>query len=149
MNAIPFYPRTLGLAGLLPQFACLAALTLGPQEWRFAALALAWGYAALIFSFLGGLWWGIAATRLHSKVPVPDWLWLAAIAPSLIAFVTYVPWVFAAEWPQPSLVLLGLGLLGSLAVDWRIAPLCPPWWLRLRVPLSVGLGVSTLLIALV
>ena len=149
MNSIPIFPRTLGLAGLLPQLACLAALVAGPPEWRFAALALAWGYAALIFSFVGGLWWGIAASRLHSKVPVPDWLWLAAIAPSLIAFATYVPWVFAAAWPQPSLVVLGLGLLGSLLVDWRIAPLCPPWWLRLRVPLSLGLGAATLWIALV
>ena len=76
MNTIPTLPRNLGLAGLVPQLACLAALIAGPDEWRFAALAIAWGYAALIFSFLGGLWWGIAATQLHSAQRVPDWLWL-------------------------------------------------------------------------
>ena len=144
MNSIPKYPRNLGLAGLLPQLACLAALVAGPAEWRFAALALAWGYAALIFSFLGGMWWGIAASRLHSAHRVPDWLWLAAVAPSLIAFATYLPWVFAAQWPQPSLVVLGLGLITSLAVDRAIAPLAPPWWLRLRMLLSIGLGLATL-----
>ena len=144
MNAIPAFPRNLGLAGLLPQLACLLTLTLGPEEWRFTALAFAWGYAALIFSFLGGLWWGIAAARLHSTLRVPDWLWLAAVAPSLIAFITYVPWVFGAEWPQPSLIVLGIALIASLAVDRAIAHLTPPWWLRLRVMLSLGLGLATL-----
>ena len=147
MNTIPALPRNLGLAGLVPQLACLAALIAGPDEWRFAALAIAWGYAALIFSFLGGLWWGIAATRLHSAQRVPDWLWLAAVAPSLIAFATYLPWVFAAQWPQPSLIVLGAGLIGSLTIDCAIAHLTPPWWLRLRVLLSLGLGLATLGIA--
>ena len=147
MNTIPALPRNLGLAGLVPQLACLAALIAGPDEWRFAALAIAWGYAALIFSFLGGLWWGIAATRLHSAQRVPDWLWLAAVAPSLIAFATYLPWVFAAQWPQPSLIVLGAGLIGSLTIDRAIAHLTPPWWLPLRVLLSLGLGLATLGIA--
>ena len=147
MNTIPTLPRNLGLAGLMPQLACLAALIAGPDEWRFAALAIAWGYAALIFSFLGGLWWGIAATRLHSAQRVPDWLWLAAVAPSLIAFATYLPWVFAAQWPQPSLIVLGAGLIGSLTIDRAIAHLTPPWWLPLRVLLSLGLGLATLGIA--
>ena len=145
MNTVPPWPRWLGLAGLLPQLACLGALIAGPAEWRFAALALAWGYAALIFSFLGGLWWGIAAT---AGPRAPGWLWAAAIGPSLIAFATYAPWVFAGAWPQPSLVLLGLGLIGSLWVDRRIAAWCPPWWLHLRVPLSLGLGAATVLTGL-
>ena len=149
MNTIPALPRNLGLAGLLPQFACLIALVAGPEEWRFAALAIAWGYAALIFSFLGGLWWGIAASRLHSAQRVPEWLWVASIAPSLIAFATYLPWVFAAQWPQPSLIVLGVGLIASLVVDRSIAQLTPPWWMPLRGVLSIGLGLATLGAALV
>lgn len=148
MTAVPFWPRWLGLTGLLPQFACLAVLWFGPAEWRFAALALAWGYAALIFSFLGGLWWGIAASFDNAGGPAPGWLWLASVAPSLIAFASYAPWVFAGAWPGPSLVVLGLGLIASLWVDRRIAAFSPPWWLQLRVPLSLGLGIATLLIAL-
>lgn len=149
MTTIPLWPRLLGLAGLLPQLACLGALVAGPAEWRFAALALAWGYAALIFSFLGGMWWGIAASAARTDTAAPPWMWLAAVAPSLIAFASYAPWVFAGTWPQPSLVMLGLGLIVSLWVDRRMAPWCPAWWLHLRVPLSLGLGLATLLTGLV
>ncbi len=149
MTQVPPLPRWLGLAGLLPQFACLLALCAGPETWRYAALAIAWGYAALIASFLGGLWWGIAASRLREGERVPAWLWIAAILPSLIALATYLPWVFGAEWPGPSLVVLALVLVGSLWVDRRIAPSAPAWWMGLRVPLSLGLGAATLLIALV
>ena len=147
MTWVPSWPRWLGLAGLLPQLACLGVLLAGPAEWRFAALALAWGYAALIFSFLGGLWWGLATGALRHGEAVPGWLWLAAVAPSLIALASYAPWVFAGAWPGPSLGLLGAGLIASLLVDRRLARIAPGWWLALRTPLSLGLGLATLTIA--
>jgi NhaP-type Na+/H+ or K+/H+ antiporter len=47
----------LGFAGLLPQIAALLALlVLGPR-WHGAAVIVAFAYAALILSFLGGMWW--------------------------------------------------------------------------------------------
>jgi hypothetical protein len=147
MNEVPPLPRLLGLAGLLPQLACLLVLWSGPGEWRYIALAASWGYAALIFSFLGGLWWGIAATASEER-PGPAWLWVASVMPSLVAFATYLPWVLGWHWPAPALLVLGLGLLGSLAVDTRLRAWVPHWWLGLRRPLSLGLGAMTLLVAL-
>lgn len=148
MRSVPPLPRWLGLAGLLPQLACLLALWFGPPDWRYVALAAAWGYAALIFSFLGGLWWGIAAARSGDSAEAHAWLWVAAVVPSLVAFATYLPWVFGWRWPVPSLAVLGIGLLASLAVDHKLGALAPGWWLSLRRPLSLGLGAMTLLIAL-
>ena len=148
MIGVPAWPRWLGLAGLLPQLACLAALLAGPPEWRYAALGIAWGYAALILSFLGGMWWGLAAASLARGERVRGGVWIAAVAPSLLALGTYLPWIFAGEWPGPSLVILGLALLGSLFIDRALAPLAPDWWMRLRIPLSVGLGGATLAIGL-
>ncbi|EDX80246.1 hypothetical protein BBAL3_1403 [Brevundimonas sp. BAL3] len=58
---LPPFARVLGFAGLLPQAAAVAVLILGGPDVRFAALSLAYAYAALIFSFLGGVWWGLAA----------------------------------------------------------------------------------------
>lgn len=149
MTRIPALPRWLGLAGMLPQLACLWTVWFGPEEWRYAALAIAWGYGALIFSFVGGLWWGIAAGASARGVRVPAWLWIASIVPSLLALATYLPWVFGLEWPGPSLVVLGLAILASLLVDRRLSGReAPVWWLGLRAPLSIGLGLTTMFVAL-
>ena len=149
MRNVPKLPRLLGLAGLLPQFACVLVLYLGPDEWRYAALALSYVYAALIFTFLGGMWWGIAAgAPAAERRQALGWLWVAAVLPSLIALATFLPWVFGWTWPEPSLAMLGGAILLSPAVDARLGPLAPRWWMTLRVPLSLALGVSTLLAAL-
>ena len=48
---------------------------------------------------------------------------------------------------EPALVSLGGGLIFALLVDAKLAALAPPWWMQLRVPLSLILGYATLLIA--
>lgn len=143
--AVPTWPRWLGLAGLLPQLLCLLALVGGNPEARYVALACAFAYAALILSFLGGLWWGLAAASGRA----PAWVWIASVVPSLIAFASAYPWMVGEDWPGPSLVLLGAALIASLGVDWKLRArgVAPVWWLGLRVPLSLGLGGMTLAIA--
>lgn len=148
MSLIPLTPGWLGLAGLLPQSACLVAVLAGPPEWRWTGLALAWGYGALIFSFLGGMWWGLAAAGLARDERVPRWLWVAAIAPSLLALLTYAPWILGYGWPGPSLLALGVMIAGSLLVDRRLGGLAPHWWMKLRRPLSLALGGMTFLLGL-
>lgn len=146
MKQVPLLPRLLGLAGLVPQWACAMIAWFGPEEWYYTALALGFGYAALIFSFLGGLWWGLASA---ASKPIPGWLWVAAIAPNLVAFASYVPWILGLDWPQPSLIILAGLVLASLAVDQRLMAFeAPAWWMELRVPLSIGLAVATLLLGL-
>ena len=53
-------------------------------------------------------------------------------------------------WPGPSLVALGIALIAALGVDVALVRdgFTPPGWLRLRVPLSLGLGLLTLVAAL-
>lgn len=144
----PPLARLLGFAGLLPQLACALAAWIGPEEWRWTALAMGWAYAALIFSFLGGLWWGMAAASPDEARRAPPWIWFAAVAPSLIAFATFAPWVFGETWPEPSLLVLGAGILVSPLVDMRLVTIRPTWWMNLRVPLSLGLGSATLALGL-
>ena len=143
----PSDAQTLGFAGLLPQLAFLLTATFAGPQYHFAALALGYAYAALVFSFIGGMWWGVAA----ATPTAPRWLWLAAIAPSLIALISFVPWTIGEKWPGPSLILLTMGIAGSLLVDRRAmqAELAPPWWMTLRWPLSGGLGLLTLALAIV
>ena len=141
INAVPTWPRLLGIAGLLPQIACLGAAVVGGLEWRYFAVAVGWAYAALIFSFLGGLWWGLAAARLASgQTQAPRWIWIASVMPSLLALASFLPWLVAMPWPGPSLVALGVAIIASLLVDRRLVGLAPDWWMDLRRPLSLGLG---------
>lgn len=142
-HAVPPPARLLGPAGLLPQGAAALLVVGGPLEWRFTALALAFAYAALILSFLGGLWWGLAAAARQA----PGWVYGAAVVPSLFALATCIPWSIGTDWPGPSLIALGLAILASLWVDVRLdrVGLAPRWWLGLRVPLSLGLGTLTLI----
>jgi hypothetical protein len=146
-SAVPL-PRlafVLGLAGVTPQ-ALAFALTFEAQN-RFIGLAAGYFYAALIFSFLGGIWWGVAAARADA----PAWVYPAAVVPSLIAFASGVPWMNGGTWPGPSLAILGVGILLSPLVDLRLAQLglIGRDLLRLRVLLSAGLGALTLALAAV
>ena len=149
MQSVPALPRWLGLAGLLPQFTCVAVLYAGPAEWREAALAIAFAYAALILSFLGGMWWGIAAAApAAQRRKALGWLWIAAVLPSVVALACFLPWALDWAWPEPSLVMLGGALLVTLGVDAKLSALAPRWWMTLRVPLSTGLGLATIATAL-
>ena len=140
-------PRTaflLGLSGLLPQALAIAdtlkpgLVAIGPTS---GAL-----YAALIFSFVGGLWWGIAAARPEA----PHWLYAVAVMPSLIAFGPLLLWSMNSDPPVVALVIIGSGLLLSPLVDWQLKRLrlVPQGWLTMRIILSVGLGAMTLALAM-
>jgi hypothetical protein len=140
---LPRIAIVLGVAGLAPQVWALLA-TFREAD-RYVGLAAGYFYAALIFSFLGGLWWGVAASRKDA----PEWLYLAAIVPSLIAFASGIPWMTGAEWPGPSLGLLGLGILAAPLVDRALfkAGLIDRTLFHLRAGLSLGLGLLTLALA--
>lgn len=137
--------RWLGLAGLLPQIVAVLFLLDG-EGMRWIAVAGGYGYAAFIFSFLGGIWWAIALLQPAA----PRWLHAAAVAPSLIALATFLPWTWGWSWPGPSLALLSIALLLSPIIDWRLGRIIelPSGWLALRVQLSFGLGTLTAILAI-
>jgi hypothetical protein len=133
----------LGYAGLLPQALCLALIVTG-HEWRYAALAGGYAYAAAIFSFLGGVWWGQALASRRASAGA----YLLAVLPSLIAVALFLPWTFGWEWPGPALLYLGALILASPLVD-RALGFAAADFLRLRWQLSIGLGVLTIALGLV
>ena len=144
MNALPKFATRVGLAGLLPQIIAVL-IVIGGGEYRWSALAVGYGYAALIFSFLGGVWWGQAL----STASAPGWIYAAAVTPSLIALGTYLPWIYGLDWPGPSLAVLGVCLIASPLVDRAIgrAVTLQGGWMKLRWILSSSLGGLTLLLA--
>lgn len=130
--------RALGYAGLLPQVLCLGLVLIG-HEWRYSALAGGFAYAAAIFSFLGGVWWGQAVQSGRATTGA----YLIAVMPSLIAVVLFLPWTIGWEWPGPALFYLGALIALSPFVD-RALGYAAADFLQLRWHLSVGLGVLTI-----
>jgi len=130
--------RALGYAGLLPQIICIALILMG-HEWRYSALAGGFAYAAAIFSFLGGVWWGqaLASGRATSGA------YVIAVMPSLLTLALFLPWTFGWEWPGPALFYLGTLIFGSPLID-RALGYAAPDFLRLRWHLSIGLGSLTI-----
>lgn len=137
----------LGYAGLIPPLALLAMLVL--HRGTLAApmlVAVAIGYAALIFSFLGGTWWGMLAGSGRRVGLASAAL---SVMPSLIALVL----VFAtARAPVVAPLTLAGFIALSPVVDRELARngLVPRWWLPLRLVLSVclaGLTAAAVLLA--
>lgn len=134
--------RALGYAGLLPQMICVV-MVLSGHEWRYAALAGGFAYAAAIFSFLGGVWWGQAVQSGRATTGA----YVIAVLPSLLAVALFLPWTFGWEWPGPALLYLGALIFASPVID-RALGLAAADFLRLRWHLSIGLGGLTIMLGL-
>lgn len=135
-DRIPPSVALFGFAGLIPPaLAAVAVVALPAGGWQqFAWVGLVF-YGALIFSFLGGTWWAFAA-----REPRPVWL-LLAVTPSLLGLALLLL-LLAPVTRGLATPLLAIAILLSLLVDRALfaARLTPSWWMRLRVPLSIGLA---------
>ena len=130
----------LGFAGLLPQMAAVALALDRDRGTPLFALA----YALLILSFLGGIWWGFAMRRPDD--PAQGRLALVAVVPSLAAAGIAIA-TFHTGRLDLGLVAAGVARMLTLPVDRALAGGgdAPADWMRLRVPLSIGLGALTIL----
>ncbi len=141
--SLPPAARLLGYAGLLPLVGCAAGLVLLPMH-RAPLLDAGFGYAALIFSFLGGLWWGQGVARGRAS----PGLFGVAVLPSLIAWGLML--LRLLGWTTgEALLALGTAILLSPVVDLVLArnQALVRGWIALRLQLSTGLGALTLALA--
>ena len=141
----------LGLAGLLPQLAAVTLILIGrrdPTDLAWIPALIGYGlallYGGLILSFLGGIWWGIAMRRAEGQAALAS----LAVLPSLVALVCLV--AAAVNLPGPPspwpAVALGSAVMLTLLVDRHLVATgeAPTGWMRLRIPLSLGLGLLTI-----
>jgi hypothetical protein len=131
------------MRGLLPQAAAVLLMAVHPPGAFGLPLAIAYSYAALILSFLGGIWWGFAMRRSVGQGALAA----LAVLPSLIP-LAILP-LASRSWSW-GLIVLGTAILATLLVDRHLVAKgdAPPNWMRLRAPLSLGLGGLTILAGL-
>ena len=135
--------KLLGYAGLLPQIVAFITALSGSQ-WAYVALAGGFAYAALIFSFLGGVWWGQAIASGKASAGV----YILSVLPSLISLALFLPWTLGWEWPGPALWYLGSLIALSPVVDRRLG-FADRAFMQLRIHLSIGLGVLTFALGMI
>lgn len=132
----------LGLAGLIP-FVGLAALSWAPEimSESFSGRGLA-SYAAVILSFLGAIYWGLAMSGTPSD-STTNRIWLWGVSPSVLAWL-------AQLLPEFWALLL---LSGLLWVCFIIDRICYPryqlqGWLPMRLLLTTVASFSCVVGAL-
>jgi hypothetical protein len=138
MTKTPRAAFWLGLAGLIPPAILTGVALFDMGLFAPSTPGFVRSYAAVILSFIGGTWWAFAC-----KDERPRWALLTiAVLPSLAAWAA-IFWFF----PPEALFALAALLVASLAVDAVLVGrgLAPRWWLKLRVPLSIGLALCCLL----
>ena len=138
---LPTSIALLGFGGLLPPLALIIA---GQIENPATHSIEFWGvvYGMLILTFLGGTWWAFASRFPPRKLPTG--ILVLSVLPSLIAFVLLIMlFSFAALSPMTAGLVVGGLILASPLVDAWLARrrYTPRWWMTLRVPLSILLGV--------
>jgi hypothetical protein len=131
--------RALGYAGLLPQIICIA-LVVFDTRYTYSAIYMGFVYPAVIFSFLGGVWWGQAIARLGDA---KAGTYIVSVMPSLIAAALFIPQLEGWEWPGPAMLYLGAFVALSPLVD-RALGYAARDFMRLRWHLSLGLGTLTI-----
>ncbi len=145
MNAIPRSALLLGLAGLIP-FLWGALTVLHPDLglWgqmtlggRFVGPYVQLFYGAIILSFMSGVLWGFAAQATGRTATAG---YILSVIPALWAFF------MTGGGPVTAAMNLIVGFLALLLLDWHFwrLELAPPWWMHLRVLLTVIVVLSLL-----
>jgi hypothetical protein len=130
---VPLPALLLGLAGLIPPLVLTGVALFDMGLFAPSTPGFVRTYAAVILSFIGGSWWAFACRDER-----PSWRLLGiAVLPALLGWT-------AIFWFKPPEAMFGLAvvLIASLLFDALLVArrLAPRWWLKLRVPLSVGLA---------
>lgn len=130
MTRVPTPAAALGAAGLIPFVAgALAAWGLMPGVSNpVTGFLILQSYGSAILAFMGGCLWGFAAQAGRA-----GWKELG---------VSVIPgiWAFSVAFSPNAMLSLILGYLVLLAFDLMIRGwgLGPAWWLKLRLPLTLG-----------
>ena len=131
---VPIGPMLLGIAGVIPFVGAVAIFIFGPPRLIETAIFSLLAYAAIILSFLGGILWGSVLARGFTNIGNDQIrLLVISVLPSLCG------WVALLAGPKIGLPLMAVAFLFVLVVDLSSTRdgLLPPWYPRLRIPLTI------------
>ncbi|KAJ3095566.1 hypothetical protein HDU97_006797 [Phlyctochytrium planicorne] len=144
LSNVPFTPRVLGVAGLIP-FVSITAVAVVVPESLAVLQEVQLIYSSTILSFMGAVHWGLAMANYGHSTPNIS-RYVVSVLPPLLSFFSIV------LLPTSSAVLAhAVGFVGLLGYDLQVGRegLTPKWYPGLRILLTTGVVgslVGTLLI---
>ncbi len=144
---IPLPAMILGGAGVVPLFLSVIMAAVVPDVFGLPLIRVAIVYSAVILSFLGGMYWGMASSALVAQ-PVasePPGMLGWSVVPALLG------WIAAFLPPPIGASALAVMFIAVLFLDRRCVLLryVPEWWMRLRIRLTAAMVAILLLLAVV
>ena len=146
MTAVPRSALILGLAGLIPfLWGALTVLAPNLQDWgaanlgpRFVGPYIQLFYGSVILSFMSGVLWGFATKTTGTQAAAAYTL---STIPALWAFF------MTGGGPVGASTNLAFGFAGLLMLDYTFFKwqLTPPWWMQLRVLLTLVVELCLLI----
>lgn len=122
----------LGLAGLLPFVGAATATWLAPVAWQGVAIHAFLAYSAVILSFLGGVQWGVAMSRLDTVRDATARL-IVSMAPSLIAWPALLLHPLTGAWALAA----GFVVTRCYEISREGRKPLPAWYQRMRTLLTL------------
>ena len=138
ITIVPAVPKFLGYAGLLPFLALSAGLWFVPQQYTSQVSQALLAYGGVILSFMGAIHWGVAI-NLESTIQKKQLGW--SVVPPLIAWVA----LLLPEIYGYSLLTVAFAVLCMLDSYMTKQKTMPPWYPRLRIPLTIVVIVSLIM----
>lgn len=103
-----------------------AVLTLFPYFGREAVIH----YGIIILSFMAGILWGFASSSCGNKSSLA---YIASVLPALYVFF----FASGTDTDKLDALMFGFAILLIIDLSFQKATLAPPWWMTLRVPVTI------------
>jgi hypothetical protein len=133
--SVPAVPKYLGYAGLIPFLGLSAGLWFIPQQYESSISLALLAYGAVILSFMGAIHWGVAI-ELENTLQKMQLGW--SVVPALIGWVALLlPVIYGY-----SILIIAFSALCIVDSYMTKQKAMPPWYPRLRVPLTAVVVLS-------
>lgn len=140
-SSIPLAALLPGLAGLIPFWVLALAVVLPTGLPPLLALIAFITYGAVILSFVGAIWWGLAVAAGPGAPKAMMFLW--SVMPALLG------WLATLVSADLGVLVLAAGFLLQWLLDaglvTRYPEIMPRWVFRLRTILTAGVLIAVTL----
>ena len=135
-SSAPLPAKIFGFSGLSPFLILALSTWIFPDPYRLLAFDILVHYAAVILSFVGAVYWGLALCNSNNKSKSEKQMWIMfgwSIIPALIA------WIATQMVLSAALLVLILGFVSAFIFDlWSgKRKEIPLWYLKLRKSLTL------------